>query len=127
MSTPIILCDGLCKRYTPSSDWVISPLYWEVPVGKTYVLRGSSGIGKSTLLALLGLLDTPTAGRYLLNGNDTGTNNKARALLRSKDIGFVFQDSFLLPQYTVLENICLPLYYQNYKNSDAKIKSLSER
>lgn len=74
-------------------------------------LTGQSGSGKSTLLYLLGALDVPTAGHILIDGVDVGTlGDDERAAMRSNKIGFVFQFHFLLPEFTVLENVLIPMY-----------------
>ena len=73
---------------------------------------GPSGSGKSTLMNILGCLDSPTGGRYILNGLDvSGMQDDALALVRNKEIGFVFQQFNLLPRLTALENVALPLIY----------------
>ncbi|MBI4425436.1 MAG: ABC transporter ATP-binding protein, partial [Elusimicrobia bacterium] len=73
---------------------------------------GPSGCGKSTLLNLLGLLDRPTSGRYVLGGEDTGALTDAqRTAQRRQRIGFVFQAFNLLPRLSALENVCLPMAY----------------
>lgn len=75
-------------------------------------LMGPSGSGKSTLMNILGCLDTPTAGKYVLNGSDVSTmEDNALAEVRNKEIGFVFQQFNLLPRLTALENVALPLVY----------------
>ena len=75
-------------------------------------LMGPSGSGKSTLMNILGCLDTPTAGKYILNGNDVSKmQDNALAEIRNKEIGFVFQQFNLLPRLTALENVALPLVY----------------
>jgi putative ABC transport system ATP-binding protein len=75
-------------------------------------LMGPSGSGKSTLMNILGCLDTPTAGRYILNNNDVSTMaDNALAEVRNKEIGFVFQQFNLLPRLTAAENVALPLVY----------------
>lgn len=88
--------------------------------GEFVAIMGPSGCGKTTLLNVLGLLDTPTVGRYLLNGRDVGkfSNNK-KARLRNREIGFVFQNFNLVSHMTVIDNVVLPLNYSkgwNFKN-----------
>jgi putative ABC transport system ATP-binding protein len=75
-------------------------------------LMGPSGSGKSTLMNIIGCLDTPTSGKYILNGQDISeTEDNRQAEIRNKEIGFVFQQFNLLPRLTALENVALPLVY----------------
>ena len=85
----------------------------DIPNGDFIAIMGSSGSGKSTLLNLLGALDRPTSGQYLLSGQDVAqlTDDELSAA-RNQLIGFIFQSFHLIPQYTVLENIGLPLQYR---------------
>lgn len=84
----------------------------EVRRGEWLAVTGPSGSGKSTLLHVLGLLDRPTEGRYLLEGRDTAAlDDAAASRLRGRSIGFVFQDFHLLPEETALRNVMLPLLY----------------
>lgn len=86
----------------------------DFPKGDFVAIMGSSGSGKSTLLNLLGALDRPTLGRYVLGGYDVSTlNDNELSDIRNKLIGFIFQSYNLIPQFTVLENIEVPLHYRN--------------
>ncbi len=85
----------------------------EFPEGDWVAIVGSSGSGKSTLLNLLGALDRPTKGKYYLGGQDVSTmDDDQLSWIRNEMIGFVFQSYNLIPQYTVLENIEVPLHYR---------------
>ena len=84
----------------------------DIAKGEYTALMGPSGSGKSTLMNMLGCLDTPTSGRYELAGENVGSlNDNALADIRNRRIGFVFQTFNLMPRYTALENVALPLVY----------------
>lgn len=85
----------------------------EFPRGDYVAIMGSSGSGKSTLLNLLGALDRPTKGSYIIGGKDVAQmDDDELSLIRNQMIGFIFQSYNLIPQYTVLENIEVPLHYR---------------
>lgn len=85
---------------------------------------GSSGAGKTTLLTILGTLDRPTSGEILFNGiNITSLNEKKLAAFRNQHIGFVFQFHHLLPEFTAIENICIPAFINKASKKDAELKA----
>ncbi len=91
----------------------------EIPRGEFVAIVGQSGSGKSTMMNIIGCLDRPTRGRYILDGIDvTERSNDARAVVRNRLIGFVFQGFNLLPRTTALENVELPLVYRGVSASE---------
>jgi putative ABC transport system ATP-binding protein len=87
--------------------------------GSFWAILGPSGSGKSTMLNLLGCLDRPSSGRYILNGHDVSTlDDDALSDVRLKYLGFIFQSFNLIPQSTVEENIGLPLYYKGWNPNE---------
>lgn len=94
----------------------------QFPRGDFVAIMGSSGSGKSTLLNLLGALDRPTRGKYIVGGKDVSTmSDDDLSTIRNEKIGFIFQSYNLIPQYTVLENIEVPLHYRtDYPKIGAK-------
>ncbi|MCX6371647.1 MAG: ABC transporter ATP-binding protein, partial [Actinobacteria bacterium] len=98
------------KTYgTVAKTVALTDVSFDLRGGEFASIIGQSGSGKSTLLNLIGLLDTPTTGRVVLNGHDTAAaNRKQRAAMRNDFIGFVFQFHYLLPEFSVLENVLMP-------------------
>lgn len=110
----LISIEGLRKTYNIGTQQVhaLNGLDLGIDVNEYVALMGPSGSGKSTLMNVLGCLDSPTAGSYHLNGqNVANLDEDALADIRNREIGFVFQSFNLLPRYSALENVALPLIY----------------
>jgi lipoprotein-releasing system ATP-binding protein len=110
VAEPLLVVEHARKVYGDVVQTVaVDDVSFTLEPGEFAALIGQSGSGKSTLLNLVGLLDTPTAGRIVLNGHDTSAvDPRRRAALRNDLIGFVFQFHYLLPEFTVLENVLMP-------------------
>jgi putative ABC transport system ATP-binding protein len=114
MNKTIIKVDHLRKDYYIGEVTVhaLKRVDMEIREGEFVAIMGASGSGKSTMLNILGCLDKPTGGEYLLDGVNMGTLNKNQlAALRNHKLGFIFQSYNLLPRTTALENVELPLFY----------------
>ena len=112
MSEPVLVAAGLGKTYPlPKGDLrVFEGLDFALGRGELVAVMGASGVGKTTLLTLLGGLDRPTEGRVLLDGQDLfAGSDRDVAAARNRKIGFVFQVYHLLPEFTALENVSFPL------------------
>ncbi|HUQ66263.1 MAG TPA: ABC transporter ATP-binding protein [Flavitalea sp.] len=119
----MISISGLEKIYrTEEVETVaLNKLSFEVKSGEFVAVMGPSGCGKSTLLNILGLLDDPDAGSFLFNGIEVSKfNERKRAELRKRNIGFVFQSFNLIDELTVFENVELPLIYLGLKSAERK-------
>jgi putative ABC transport system ATP-binding protein len=111
---PVVRAAGLGKQYRTGDSTVVavSDVSLEIDRGDFVAIVGRSGSGKSTLMSLLGLLERPDCGRYLLDGRDVQElDDDGRAGLRCRAIGFVFQMASLLPRASALENVEMPLAY----------------
>jgi putative ABC transport system ATP-binding protein len=99
----------------------LSEIHLVIERGEYISIAGPSGCGKSTLLSILGLLDTPSEGRYVLNGNEVANLGFAdRARIRNREIGFIFQSFNLIGDLTVFENVELPLTYRGMSTTERK-------
>ena len=93
--------------------------------GEVVSIVGSSGAGKTTLLTILGTLDRPDSGQVLINGqNVVELNDKKLAAFRNENIGFVFQFHHLLPEFTTLENICIPSFIEKKSKKESEVRAL---
>jgi putative ABC transport system ATP-binding protein len=111
---PIIHLESIVKNYYPGLEVVnaLRSISLEIIKNEYVAIMGPSGSGKSTLMNIIGCLDTPTSGTYILNSKDASklVDNQL-AEIRNREIGFVFQTFNLLPRYSALENVMLPLVY----------------
>jgi putative ABC transport system ATP-binding protein len=117
----IIKIENLFKTYFmgKQSVQVLKGLSLDIMKNEYVALMGPSGSGKSTLMNILGCLDTPTGGKYILNGKDVSKMpDDDLAEVRNKEIGFVFQQFNLLPRLTAVENVALPLIYAGVNKKD---------
>jgi lipoprotein-releasing system ATP-binding protein len=120
-ATPVLECRDVVRELgTTVKTRVLDGVSVALGRREFVAITGASGSGKSTLLYLLGVLDRPTAGQVLLFGEDVShIDDDARARLRSRDLGFVFQFHFLLPEFTVLENVTIPMLRGGKFTADA--------
>ena len=117
----ILEMHDICKDYPmgKSVNHILKHIDLEVEEGEYLAIMGPSGSGKTTLMNLIGCLDVPTSGSYLLNGQDiTKCSPKQLAEVRNKELGFVFQSFNLLPKLTAVENVALPLLYGGVKKAE---------
>ncbi len=116
----------ICKRYRvgPISVDVLQGVNLEVNRGDLLSIMGASGCGKSTLMNIIGLLDQPTSGSYLLEGRGVSTMDDDKlSSIRNATIGFVFQSFHLLPRLTSQENVALPLVYRRLGDKEIRHRS----
>jgi len=120
---PIVELDNVSKTYR-MGDLEVHALHGidlTFRAGEYISIMGPSGCGKSTMLNLLGCLDKPTVGRYLLGGEDVSRlEDDDLSVIRGRRLGFIFQSYNLIQQLTLLENIEVPLYYQGYPEDESR-------
>ena len=126
MSNPLLKTGNLTKDYNvgPQVVHALRNISTEIERGEFVAVMGPSGSGKSTFMHLLGCLDTPTSGMYILDGNDISTLTRDQlAETRNRKIGFVFQNFNLLPRTTALENVELSLRYASFSRRNRRGKA----
>ena len=122
----VLRAEGLCKNFEEAGRvlHVLSDLELQVNRGERLAIIGASGSGKTTLLQLLGGLDTPSDGRVLVAGKDMSSlSNSQRGDLRNQAIGFVYQFHHLLPEFTALENVAMPLLIRRMPLDQARSRA----
>ena len=122
----IVQLENVFKDYSQGREpvHVLHDISMTVEQGEYIAIMGPSGSGKTTLMNLLGCLDVPTSGSYLLEGKDIGSlSDDALADIRNESIGFVFQNFHLLPKMTALDNVALPLLYRGIPLKDRRLRA----
>jgi putative ABC transport system ATP-binding protein len=132
MSEPLIVLESLTKVFETDEveTHALSNIHLTIDRGEYVAIAGPSGCGKSTLLSILGLLDSPSSGRYILNGTpvqDLDLGERAR--IRNREVGFIFQSFNLIGDLSVYENVELPLTYRGMpaKERAERVKAALER
>lgn len=123
---PVIQLEHIRKTYQMGTVEInaLKDVSLEIVPNQYVAIMGSSGSGKSTLMNIIGCLDSPSGGRYHLNGTDVSEmNDKDLARVRNEEIGFVFQTFNLLPRSTALDNVALPLVYAGYSQKSRRNKA----
>lgn len=123
MSDPILLAEGVSRVYTEAGHdlKVLDNLSFTLQAGERAAIVGQSGSGKSTLLNILGGLDLPSSGRVSVGGKDLHLQSeKSRARIRNEKLGFVYQFHHLLPEFSALENVSMPLLLRGERIRDIK-------
>ena len=127
MSNTILACEAVCKNYYDGqlNVQVLDNLTLQVDKGRSIGIVGASGSGKSTLLHILGGLDKPTSGRVSLMGQDLSQlSQKQLSGLRNRHLGFVYQFHHLLPEFSALENVMMPLLIGKRPKEQARERAL---
>lgn len=126
-NSPLLECHSLCKQYQDGaiSTQVLKSVSFAMNEGDFLAIVGSSGSGKSTLLHLLGGLDSPTSGEVIFKGGSLNKlSSTEKADLRNKELGFIYQFHHLLPDFTALENVAMPLMIGGVSVTKAKEKAM---
>ena len=127
MGTPLIEFKEVSKIYQMGDSVVVAAnkISMQIQKGEFVAIVGQSGSGKSTCMNIIGCLDVPSEGQYLLDGKDVGQLNKNQlAEIRNKMLGFIFQQYNLLPKLTLLENVMVPLMYAGVPLRERKSRAM---
>ena len=125
-TTTILRCQQLGMTYTegPNNVEVLKAINLQIEKGERIAIIGKSGSGKSTLLHLLGGLDLPSTGSVWIDGQEmSGVSDKRRGEIRNQYLGFVYQFHHLLPEFTAIENVAMPLFIRGIDEATAKAKA----
>src|SRR5271156_3836746 len=128
MTVPVLEARGVHKsfRQGPVTLEVLQGVAISIATGERIAIIGASGSGKTTLLQILGGLDRPTTGQVLVDGKDIHQQSEQeRGALRNRSLGFVYQFHHLLPEFSALENVAMPLLVRRMKVADARAKARS--
>lgn len=127
-SLSVLTCEALTKEYQvgPDSLCVLDALELDLKQGEWIAIVGASGSGKTTLLNMLGGLDNPSSGKVTWMGTDiSAQSERVLGQLRNEHLGFVYQFHHLLPEFTALENVSMPLWIQGISKKQAKVKAIA--
>ncbi|MCR9000739.1 lipoprotein-releasing ABC transporter ATP-binding protein LolD [Rahnella perminowiae] len=129
MSNSLLLqCENLCKTYQEGKMHtdVLCDVSFAMQPGEMMAIVGTSGSGKSTLLHLLGGLDSPTSGEVIFKGQSlNGMSSSAKSELRNRELGFIYQFHHLLPDFTALENVAMPLLIGKKKPAEVQERAMA--
>ncbi|MDF2613554.1 MAG: macrolide transporter ATP-binding protein [Clostridia bacterium] len=126
MSRQILNMQNIVKTYLMGEEiqTVLQDVELSIDQGEFVSILGPSGSGKSTLMNIIGCLDVPTSGKYILSGHEVeGLDEEELAYIRNKEIGFIFQQFQLLPRLSALDNVELPLIYAGLPEKERKIRA----
>jgi putative ABC transport system ATP-binding protein len=109
---PLIRLKSITKQYAPDAPLVLKGIDMDIYPKDFIALMGASGSGKTTLMNIIGLLDTPSSGRYYIENEDVSQmDDESLSVMRNRRIGFIFQSFYLIPYLNVLDNVLLPRFY----------------